>query len=90
MHDLLMKLKRLRPGRIKLAPALEIGSDGKILVSMDQLSLLVGLHLQDHPLVQGPEWQFGRTITPVIEDDLVKLEGGAERFVGLKISPINW
>ena len=89
-HDLLMKLKHLRPRKIQLAPPLEAGSDGKILISMDQLCLIIGMHLRDQPLVQGPEWQFGRVYNPIIEDDPAKLEAGAERFVGIQVAPYTW
>lgn len=85
-HRFVMALKDLLPKNIQIAPPFTVGPDGKILVSIDQLCILISIHMKQQGLSDQPEWKMGWSITPIIEND----DGVLNRndcFIGLELTP---
>lgn len=89
LHPLMMRVKSLLRSPVSIAPPIEIGPEGKIFLSLDQLCLLAGEHLRQQGISQLPRWERGWSIMPIIEDDAGNRLSGGECFLGLELSPFG-
>lgn len=89
LHPLMMRAKNLLRSPVPIAPPVEIGPDGKIFLSLDQLCLLAGEHFRQRGISQQPGWERGWSIMPIIENDAGSQLTEGECFLGLELSPFG-
>lgn len=87
VHPIILQVKSLFRSKVSLAPAIELGLDGKLVLSIDQLCLLAGEHLRQQGLSLQSGWERGWSITPIIENDAGERLTNGECFLGLEFSP---
>lgn len=89
MHPLMMHVKALLRSNVSIAPRIEIGPEGRIFLSLDQLCLLAGEHLRQQGISKLPRWERGWSIMPIIENEAGDQLTNGECFVGMELVPFG-